>query len=85
MCNFRTLWKYFLDNFLKFKASEYCADQCHLMDRTWVRHGSHFSKEYVKDLIGFMNFVRDRFRDNDKILCACTECLNLKYSTQIHV
>jgi predicted nucleic acid-binding Zn ribbon protein len=50
-----------------------------------VRNGLRFSKEYVEDLDEFMNFVLDRFRENDKILGPCLKCLNLKYNTQIRV
>lgn len=52
------------------------------MDRTWVLRGLHFTHEYMAGVDGFMNFVRDRFSENDKILCPCNMCLNLKYNPQ---
>ena len=51
------------------------------MDRRWI-HGTLFSHEYTEGVKEFMNFIQEKFSEDDKILCPCRECLNHKYQHQ---
>lgn len=51
------------------------------MDRRWI-HGTLFSREYIEGVKEFMNFIQEKFSEDDKILCPCRKCLNRKYQHQ---
>jgi hypothetical protein len=51
------------------------------MDRRWV-HGVLFTPWYVGGVKSFMSFVRERFNEDEQILCPCTGCLNHKHLHQ---
>ena len=59
-----------------------CISAMHVqMDRSWV-HSTVFSTEYVN---GVKEFIKEKFGENDEILCLCTRCLNQKYLHQPNV
>lgn len=51
------------------------------MDRRWI-HGTLFSREYIEGVKEFMNFIQEKFSEDDKILCPCRKCFNHKYQHQ---
>ncbi|XBI86796.1 hypothetical protein VPH35_094686 [Triticum aestivum] len=51
------------------------------MDRRWI-HGTLFSREYIEGVKEFMHLVREKFSEDDKILCPGRKCLNHKYQHQ---
>lgn len=51
------------------------------MDRHWI-HGTLFSREYIEGVREFMNFIQEKFSEDDKILCPCRKCLNHTYQHQ---
>ena len=51
------------------------------MDRRWI-HGTLFSREYIEGVKEFMNFIQDKFSEDEKILCPCRNCLNHKHQHQ---
>ena len=54
------------------------------MDRSWL-HGTLFSNEYVSVVKEFMDFIKEKFGDNDEILYPCARCLNQKYLDHANV
>ena len=54
------------------------------MDRSWV-HSTLFSTEYVNGVKEFMDFIKEKYVEDDQILCPCTRCLNQKYLHQPNV
>jgi hypothetical protein len=54
------------------------------MDRSWV-HNTLFTTEYVNGVIEFMDFVKEKYPEDQTILCPCTKCLNQKYLHQPNV
>lgn len=51
------------------------------MDRSWV-HSTLFSTQYVNGVNEFMDFIKEKYAEDDEILCPCTRCLNQKYLHQ---
>nr|XP_040251541.1 uncharacterized protein LOC120968676 [Aegilops tauschii subsp. strangulata] len=51
------------------------------MDRRWI-HGTLFSREYIEGVKEFMNFIQEKFSEDDKIFCPCRKCLNHHYQHQ---
>ena len=45
------------------------------MDRHWI-HGALFTPQYICGVLSFMNFVRERFTEDEQILCPCSRCMN---------
>ena len=45
------------------------------MDRRWI-HGALFTPQYICGVRSFMNFVRERFTEDEQILCPCSRCMN---------
>ena len=45
------------------------------MDRRWI-HGALFTPQYIFGVRSFMNFVRERFTEDEQILCPCSRCMN---------
>ena len=54
------------------------------MDRRWI-HGALFTSQYICGVRSFMNFVKERFSESEKILCTCQSCLNYKSLEQDEV
>ena len=54
------------------------------MDRSWI-NARQFSKAHTDGVSDFMKFVRDRFGENEEILCPCRKCLNRIHRPQGHV
>ncbi|CAD6211421.1 unnamed protein product [Miscanthus lutarioriparius] len=54
------------------------------MDRRWI-HGALFTPQYICGVRSFMNFVKERFSESEKILCPCESCLNYKSLEQNEV
>ena len=62
-----------------------CVSAMHVqMDRSWV-HSTLFSTEYVNGVKEFMDFIKEKYAEDDQILCPCTRCLNQKYLHQPNV
>ena len=51
------------------------------MDRSWIK-ARKFSEEYLNGVKEFMNFVRETYAEDAKILCPCRKCLNRKQEPQ---
>jgi hypothetical protein len=45
------------------------------MEKRWI-HSVLFMLQYICSLWSFMNFVKERFGEAEKILCPCQYCLN---------
>ena len=54
------------------------------MDRRWI-HGALFTPQYISGVRSFMDFVKERFTEAEKILCPCQHCLNIKSLEQNEV
>jgi len=62
-----------------------CVSAMHVqMDRSWV-HSALFSAQYVNGVKEFMDFIKEKYAEDDQILCPCTRCLNQKYLHQPNV
>ncbi|CAN6180503.1 unnamed protein product [Urochloa humidicola] len=48
------------------------------MDRGWI-NSRLFSKAHLDGVTEFMNFVSERFADDEEIPCPCRQCLNQAY------
>ena len=48
-------------------------------------HGALFTPQYIGGVKSFMSFVRERFNEDEEILCPCTCCLNHKHLYQNEV
>jgi hypothetical protein len=48
------------------------------MDRSWIYDSALFSPEYLAGVKQFMEFVRGRYSEDEKIKCPCRKCLNQK-------
>ena len=45
------------------------------MDRRWI-HGALFTPQYICGVRSFMNFVKERFTEDEQILCRCSRYMN---------
>jgi hypothetical protein len=54
------------------------------MDRSWV-HNTLFSTQYVNGIKEFIDFIKEKYAEDDQILCPCSRCLNQKYLHQPNV
>ena len=45
------------------------------MDRRWI-YGALFTPQYICGVRSFMNFVRERFTEDEQILCRCSRYMN---------
>ncbi|XP_062225034.1 uncharacterized protein LOC133923792 isoform X2 [Phragmites australis] len=59
-------------------------DSSKQMDRSWI-NGRQFSKAHIDGVSDFMKFVRERFGENEEILCSYRKYLNWIHRPQGHV
>lgn len=54
------------------------------MDRSWV-HSTLFSTQYINGVKDFMEFIKEKYGEDEEILCPCSRCLNQKFLHQPNV
>ncbi|KAL3820333.1 hypothetical protein ACJIZ3_006238 [Penstemon smallii] len=54
------------------------------MDKSWMKLDDYTSDNYANGVRSFIRFALENSRDNNKMLCPCRNCLNLKsYPTSL--
>ncbi|KAL3825381.1 hypothetical protein ACJIZ3_021410 [Penstemon smallii] len=48
------------------------------MDKSWMKLDDYTSDDYANGVRSFIRFALENSRDNNKMLCPCRNCLNLK-------
>ena len=52
------------------------------MNRSWMYLAPRSSETFISGLHFFLNFAFEKSSVNGKILCPCSHCLNMLYSTR---
>ena len=49
------------------------------MDRSWMKLGHRWCKEYVNGVKEFIDFVKDHMGQDNMVRCFCLKCMNAYY------